>query len=271
MNKLPALIYGTAWKKDKTERLVEQAIINGFSGIDTACQPKHYNEPGVGDALEHLKERGISRDQLFIQTKFTPLAGQDPTSVPYDANASIKKQVQQSVHVSLKNLKTDYIDGLLLHSPLDNFEQTMEAWNVLEEFHHQGIIGKLGISNCYQLDELKQIYEEAIVKPTLLQNRFYARTDYDKTLRKWSDTHGITYQSFWTLTANPHILNHPKLVNIALSKNVTEAQVFFRFLTQQNIVPLIGSCSNEHILQDLAIFNFVLTKEEMSQIQSLLE
>lgn len=271
MDKLPSLIYGTAWKKERTAELVEQAVINGFCGIDTACQPKHYNEKGVGDALQCLQKQGISRDQLFIQTKFTPIAGQDLASIPYDVNAPIQKQVQQSVQVSLKNLKSDYIDALLLHSPLDDHEQTMEAWRAMEELHHQGLIGRLGISNCYALYDLKLIYEDAIIKPTLLQNRFYARMDYDKTLREWIRGQGIAYQSFWTLTANPHILNHPKLIRIAMAKNATEAQVFFRFLTQQNIIPLIGSCSNEHMLQDLAIFNFILTHEEMHQIQSLLE
>jgi diketogulonate reductase-like aldo/keto reductase len=268
--KLPPLIYGTAWKQERTADLVEKAILNGFRGVDTACQPKHYNESGVGEALQRLKEQGIARDQLFIQTKFTPIDGHDPATIPYDSGAPISEQVRQSVHMSLKNLKVDYIDALLLHSPLSRHVQTMEAWHVLEELHRDGVFGRLGISNCYELDELKSIYEEASIKPSLLQNRFYAKTDYDKKLRVFCDETNITYQSFWTLTANPHLLSDAIVVEIAKSRNVTEAQVLFRFLTMQNIIPLIGSCSDEHMKQDLAIFNFSLTTDEINKIQSLL-
>lgn len=115
---VPPLIYGTAWKKERTAELVEKAILCGFCGIDTACQPKHYNEPGVGEALSNLKIQGIPRESLFIQTKFTPLSGQDPTRVPYNPSATIKDQVLQSFQTSLKNLGVKYLDALLLHSPL---------------------------------------------------------------------------------------------------------------------------------------------------------
>jgi diketogulonate reductase-like aldo/keto reductase len=80
-NKLPGkMIYGTAWKQEKTSEYVIQAINSGFRAIDTACQPKHYNEPGVGDALRYLyTENLIQRHDLFLQTKFTSIHGQDPT------------------------------------------------------------------------------------------------------------------------------------------------------------------------------------------------
>lgn len=269
MMKLPSLIYGTAWKQERTCDLVEQAILNGFRGIDTACQPKHYNEAGVGDALLRLAAHGIKREELFLQTKFTPVSGQD-ARIPYDADASIQDQVRQSVQASLKNLKVDYIDALLLHSPLSRHAETMEAWRELETLHKKGVIGQLGISNCYEVDALKVIYEDASIKPSLIQNRFYARTDYDKDLRTWCDEKDISYQSFWTLTANPHLLTHPVITNLAKSKNLTEAQILFRFLTQINIIPLIGSCSDDHMRQDLAIFNFALTSSEINAIQSLL-
>ncbi|MBW1609002.1 MAG: aldo/keto reductase, partial [Deltaproteobacteria bacterium] len=76
--KMPRIIYGTAWKKDRTGDLVVKAIQTGFRGIDTACQPKHYNEALVGTALQRLKSHCIEREELFLQTKFTPLSGQDP-------------------------------------------------------------------------------------------------------------------------------------------------------------------------------------------------
>src|SRR4051812_44556029 len=123
----PPIIYGTAWKKDETQTLVARAIHAGFRGIDTACQPKHYHEPGVGAALVPFE-----RASLYLQTKFTPLSGQDPKRVPYDVNASIAEQVAQSFAVSLRNLRTTYLDALLLHSPYPHEDQTMEAWQAME-------------------------------------------------------------------------------------------------------------------------------------------
>lgn len=268
---LPPLIYGTAWKKERTAELVEKAILSGFRGIDTACQPKHYNEAGVGQALQRLKEKGINRETLFLQTKFTPISGQDPARVPYNPSASIAEQVRQSFQASLKNLNTNYLDALLLHSPLPYHEQTMEAWRVLEELNKEGVVHKIGISNCYELNELKLIFDEASVKPSLLQNRFYAQTDYDKVLRRWCDEKNIRYQSFWTLTANPNILSDPLLCNLAETKRVTVEQLFFRFLTQQRIIPLIGTCSEKHMQEDLTIFEFTLTGDEIKSINALME
>lgn len=266
----PSLIYGTAWKKERTAELVEKAVLYGFRGIDTACQPKHYKEEGVGQALTCLKAQDISRESLYIQTKFTPLSGQDPTRVPYNPSSPIKEQVLESFHTSLKNLKVDYLDGLLLHSPFSYHEQTMEAWHAMEELHRQGLVHKLGISNCYELNAFKLIFNEAIIKPSLLQNRFYAETDYDKILRKFCNETNISYQGFWTLTANPDVLSHPLICNLALSRQVTVEQLFFRYLTQQQIIPLIGTCSDKHMKEDLAILQFTLKDDEISQINALL-
>jgi len=132
--RLPWIIYGTAWKKDSTAALVEQAISLGFRGIDTACcQPKHYNEAGVGDSVAACLNRGIDRSELYLQSKFTPLNGQDPERVPYDAKARLSEQVAQSFQTSLKNLQTTYLDCLVLHSPLANQQQMGEVWQAMEQ------------------------------------------------------------------------------------------------------------------------------------------
>ena len=81
MKSVPPVFYGTAWKKERTAELVELAIRMGFRAIDTACQPKHYNEAAVGEGI--LKSK-IAREELFIQTKYTPFNGQDPNRVPYN-------------------------------------------------------------------------------------------------------------------------------------------------------------------------------------------
>jgi diketogulonate reductase-like aldo/keto reductase len=77
---IPALLYGTAWKKERTAELVAEAVHWGFRGIDTACQPKHYHEPGVGEGLRRAYAEGIvTRQDMFLQTKFTSFDGQDPS------------------------------------------------------------------------------------------------------------------------------------------------------------------------------------------------
>ncbi len=125
---MPKLIYGTAWKKERTTDLVVQAIRAGFRGIDTACQPKHYYEPGVGEALKVLsKEDGIQRESLFIQTKFTSIDGQDAKNIPYDPKQELPITVKQSLQASLRNLNTTYIDSLVMHSPMRAHRDTMEV------------------------------------------------------------------------------------------------------------------------------------------------
>ena len=113
--RIPRILYGTAWKKDDTERLVRTALLQGFRGIDTACQPKHYHEPGVGAGVasfldEKASNGKLERGDLYLQTKFTSLSGQDPARVPYDPKAPLAEQVRQSFAVSLRNLGTDYLD-----------------------------------------------------------------------------------------------------------------------------------------------------------------
>lgn len=268
--KMPRLIYGTAWKKERTADLVVQAIEAGFKGIDTACQPKHYEEPGVGEALQRLKDNGIERESLFVQTKFTPLAGQDPQQVPYDPSAPIESQVAQSFETSKKNLQTEYVDSLVLHSPVEPHALLMKVWGAMETIQESGGAGQLGISNCYNIEEMKRLYVGASVKPAVLQNRFYRETGHDTDLRNWCSDHGVIYQSFWTLTANPHILSSNTVKSIAEKYLKTEAQVFFRYLSQIGIVPLTGTCSEQHMREDLSIFDFELSGDDLKNVSSLL-
>src|SRR5882724_9342427 len=162
---MPQVLYGTAWKKADTERLVAIAIRRGFRGLDTACQPKHYDEAGVGAGIAAALSDSLARDDLYLQTKFTPLSGQDPQRIPYDPSASIAQQVAQSCEVSLRNLRTDRLDCLVLHSPLPTAGQTYEAWQAMEALVDVGKARQLGISNCYQLRQLESLYGEARIKP----------------------------------------------------------------------------------------------------------
>ena len=267
---MPQLIYGTAWKKERTEALVTQALRAGFRGIDTACQPKHYHEPGVGAALAASLRDGLTRDQIYLQTKFTPLSGQDPKRIPYDANASLAAQVAQSFAVSLRNLQTSYLDALVLHSPLPREAETLQVWTAMEALVDAGGVKHIGISNCYSLKTLEALYRASRIKPSVVQNRFYAESDYDVDIRAFCLSHDISYQSFWTLTANPHLLEDETVRLLTLKYRRTAAQVLFRYLTQVGVTPLTGTKSETHMREDLDIFQFELTPSEIAAITTLL-
>ncbi len=170
---MPRLIYGTAWKKERTASLVVAAVRCGFRAIDTACQPKHYAERLVGEALATLAAEGIAREHLFVQTKYTPFDGQDPRSCPYDSRLPLAQQVAKSVAVSLSNLQSSYIDSLVLHSPLRTHEETMTVWRAFEDAVAAGQVRQLGISNCYDLARLKQVGRTSCVQ------RFEPRHDFE--------------------------------------------------------------------------------------------
>ncbi len=268
---MPGLVYGTAWKKAATAGYVAEALRRGFRGIDTACQPRHYHEPGVGEGLAMAYAEGLSRQDLYLQTKYSPLNAQDPERLPYDPAAPIATQVAVSLAVSLENLRTDYLDGLILHSPLATAGQTLEAWHALETVAEAGAAHRIGISNLYSPEALAALCEAATIKPAIVQNRFYRATGYDRELRAFCREQGIVYQSFWTLTANPDLLAHPDLTAIAATHERTPEQTLFRYLTHQGVVPLTGTTSPEHMQQDLAIFGFELDAAEQAAITALLD
>lgn len=267
---MPEILYGTAWKKEQTAQFVSTAIRAGFRGIDTACQPKHYHEKGVGEGIAACLADGITRRDLFLQTKFTSLSGQDPANVPYDPRASLSEQVAQSVGRSLVNLQTDYLDSLVLHSPLPEFSQTLEAWRAMESCCDSHRVHQLGISNCYDLKTLRHLHEHARVVPKVVQNRFYADSGYDREIRAFCRDNGIVYQSFWTLTANPHLLASRPVKAAAARTARTPQQVLFRYLSHEDVVPLTGTRSLVHMQEDLAIRNFQLSQGERDAITALL-
>jgi len=265
----PGILYGTAWKKDGTASLVRKAVELGFRGIDTACQPRHYHEAGVGAGLRACLNHGLTRADLYLQTKFTPVSGQDPATVPYDPKAPLADQVTQSLAASLRNLHTNYLDGLILHSPLAHAGDTLQVWRAFEELVDQGSVRQLGISNCYRLGDLQALWGAARIKPAVVQNRFHDETGYDRELREFCTSHRISYQSFWTLTANPHLLAHPALATLASQLGRTREQVLFRYLTQIGIVPLTGTRSEVHMREDLAIFDFELNADECTAMAAI--
>jgi len=250
---------------------VELALKNGFRSIDTACQPKHYSEKGVGDGIQAAIASGIvTRNELFIQTKFTPIGGQDPHNVPYNPNDPLAAQVQQSLQKSLENLQTDYIDSLVLHSPLKRMSDTLVVWREFETAVRNNLVKYIGISNCYDINVLKELYETASIKPTFLQNRFYKETEYDADIREYCKDRDILYQTFWTLTGNPRIIQHRLLQDLASKYGKTPAQIWFRFVNSHGHIFLTGTKDPLHMKQDLEVPFIELTAQEIQSIGALL-
>lgn len=267
---IPSMLYGTAWKKERTADLVALALESGFRGIDTACQPKHYEEALVGEGCARFYATGGKREDLFLQTKFTPLNAHDSQRVPYDSHTSLEEQILTSCHVSKQNLQTDYLDSFLLHSPLFPYVNLLSAWKVLESLFDKGDVRHIGISNCYDPSLLHKLFEDARIKPSIVQNRFYADVHYDTTLRAWANEKGMIYQSFWTLSANPHILHSLILQEIAQHYSKSAAQIFYRYVMHQGIIPLNGTTSAQHMKEDLSIGEFTLSPLEIARIDALL-
>ena len=264
------MIYGTAWKKEETTRLVEEALLCGFKAIDTACQPRHYREDLVGLGLQNAFNKGVKKEDIFIQTKFTPILGQDINNMPYLSSDDIVLQLEKSFIKSKENLKTDFIDSYLLHSPISPIEDLIRVYRTMEEFQECGQVGQLGISNCYDLTLLVYLYDIAKFKPKVVQNRFYADSNYDKEIREFCKQKDITYQSFWSLTANPHILKSKEIQDLCLKYEKTIVQIFYKFLNQIEITPLNGTKSKNHMIEDLNMDNFNLEENEVNSLKNLL-
>jgi len=269
--RIPRFLYGTAWKEDETQRLTEEALRQGFRGIDTANQRRHYHEAAVGEAIATSIAGGlVARDDLFLQTKFTFLPGQDHR-LPYDPQAPVAVQVEQSFASSLEHLRAEVIDSYLLHGPMQRsglIRADWEAWQAMEAIHDRGGARLLGISNV-TLNQLELLCREARVRPRVVQNRCYASTGWDRSVRAFCAASGAVYQGFSLLTANAQVLSHPKLARIAQKYARTVSQVVFRFALDAGMVPLTGTTDTRHMREDLEVFGFHLDPEEVALIERI--
>ena len=220
---IPSFMYGTAWKKEATTQLVQLAVASGFRAIDTANQLIHYQEGLVGEALQALANRGIKRDTLFLQTKFTSVDGQDHRT-PYDPAADLTTQVKQSFDSSLTHLRTDYLDSYVLHAPFQRRglgSADWEVWAAMEELCQSGQTKMIGVSNI-TAPQLMLLCEQAHVKPMVVQNRCYATLGWDKEVREICQAQRIVYQGFSLLTANREVLVDPEIRKIARRLHMKE-------------------------------------------------
>lgn len=267
----PDFLYGTAWKEDRTQALTELALRAGFRAIDTANQRRHYYEEGVGQALAAAYRAGIvTRDDLFLQTKFTYQRGQDHR-LPYDPSAPLTAQVAQSIASSLNHLATDYVDSYVLHGPASNYDWTeddAEVWQAMRTERDQGRTRSLGVSNV-SLRHLQQMLNTRAELPAFVQNRCYARLGWDRAVRQFCREHKIIYQGFSLLTANQEVMHHPAIASLAATVIATTAQLIFSFARSIGILPLTGTSSAEHMKQDLASRDLILPPEAIQAIESM--
>jgi diketogulonate reductase-like aldo/keto reductase len=269
--RVPRFLYGTAWKEGETQRLTELALQQGFRGIDTANQRRHYHEAAVGQAVAaSVQSRVVVRDDLFLQTKFTFRRGQDHR-LPYDAAAPIPAQVEQSFASSLEHLGTEIIDSYLLHGPSQRVGlggADWAAWRAMEAIHDSGRARMLGISNV-TLEQLQALCRQARIRPCFVQNRCYAARGWDRRVREFCAANEVVYQGFSLLTANRETLARPELVRIAKRHGRTVSQIVFRFALDLGTMPLTGTTDPEHMQADLDVFDFRLEPEEIVQIEGL--
>jgi diketogulonate reductase-like aldo/keto reductase len=263
-------MYGTAWKKEATAGLVQVAVASGFRAIDTANQLIHYEEALVGEALQALAKKGIKRDTLFLQTKFTPVGGQGGR-IPYDPSAVLTTQVKRSFDSSLSHLGTDYVDSYVLHAPYSRRglgKTDWEVWAAMEELYRSGKTKMIGISNI-TAQQLELLRQQANVKPMVVQNRCFAALGWDMEVREICWANGIIYQGFSLLTANREVFTDPAIHAIAKRLGATLAQVIFRFAMQVGMLPLTGTTSERHMKEDLQAEKFALTPEEIQRIETI--
>jgi len=269
--RVPDFLYGTAWKEELTSALTELALRTGFRGIDTANQRRHYHEAGVGEGLAAAYRAGVvTRDELFLQTKFTYQPGQDHR-LPYDPRAPLAIQVAQSMASSLEHLGTDHVDSYVLHGPASGQGWTpydAEVWAAMAKERDAGRTRLLGVSNV-GLRHLQHMLASGLELPAFVQNRCFARLGWDRDVRGFCAERRIVYQGFSLLTANPEVLGHPLVARIAAREKATTPQVVFRLARALGMLPLTGTTSAEHMKQDLASPTLTLSADEVSALESL--
>ncbi len=268
---IPKLLYGTAWKEQRTEDLTTLALEAGFRGIDTANQRKHYFEAAVGQAVQTAVKAGrVTRAELFLQTKFTFRDGQDHR-LPYDPKAPIATQVRQSFVSSLEHFATDYVDCFVLHGPSsrDGLKPAdVEAWRAIEALAHDGRARFIGVSNV-TLGQLRELLKIAEVAPRFLQNRCYAKTGWDRAVRQLCAEHGVVYQGFSLLTANRAELQTAPIKALCQRTGRSAAELVFRFAVEVGMLPLTGTSSAEHMRLDLGALDVPLERADVELVEKI--
>lgn len=246
--KMPKLGYGVyQTPPEETERCVLAAIKNGYRSIDTA--QAYGNEEGVGQAIVKC---GLPREELFITTKI------------WISNAGYEK-AKASIEESLKKLKTDYVDLLLIHQPFGDYYGTYRA---MEEAYKAGKARAIGVSNFYP-DRYIDIAHFAEVVPSVNQVETHV-FQQQKVAREYLAKYHTQIMSWGPFAEGKNdFFNTPALKEIGAKYGKSVAQVALRFLLQNGVVVIPKSTHEERMQENFNVFDFVLTDEEMKQIETL--
>lgn len=246
--KMPILGYGVYQvDAEETERCVLDAISVGYRHIDTA--QAYNNEEGVGSAIVKC---GVPREELFITTKV------------WISNAGYEK-ARASIEESLKKLQTSYIDLLLIHQPFNDYYGTYRA---MEEAYKAGKVRAIGVSNFYP-DRLIDLYQFVEVTPAINQVETHVFQQQVKA-HEIMEKYGVQHQSWGPFAeGRKDYFTNPTLVQIGGKYGKSSAQVALRFLIQSNVVVIPKSTHKERMIQNLDVFDFSLSAEDMAEIKKL--
>ena len=246
--KMPMLGYGVYQvTKDECERCVLDALNIGYRLIDTA--QSYFNEEEVGNAIV---KSGIPRDEIFLTSKVW---------IDHYGYEECKK----SVEISMQKLKTDYIDLMLLHQPFGDY---YGAWRALEELYEAGKLRAIGISNFYP-DRMVDIASFSRICPMVNQIEIHPHLQQIEA-KKWNEKYKLQLEAWAPFgEGRGGIFELPELKKIAEKHNRTTAQIILRWHLQRGIVVIPKSTHAERMKENFDVFDFELTKEEMSTIALL--
>jgi len=249
---MPVLGIGTYSLHDETcVNSIYTAIQCGYRKIDTAYM--YGNEEEVGEAVRKAINDGlIKREDIFVATKLYPNQFDNP---------------EEAIEQALEKLDIDYIDLMLLHHPGTN---DVKAYKAMEKYVEQGKIKSIGLSNYY-IEEIDDFLPKVTITPALVQNEIHPYYQ-ERNVVKHIQELGIVVEGWYPLGGRGHqkeLLTDETLVKIAESHNKSVAQVILRWDYQNKVVVVPGSSNPNHILENISIFDFELTDEEMKQIENL--
>lgn len=246
--KMPQLGYGVYQvTKEECKRCVLDALDVGYRAIDTA--QSYFNEAEVGEAIA---ESGIDRKEIFLTTKVW---------IEHYGYENAKKSVLKS----MEKLKTDYIDLVLLHQP---FADYYGAYRALEDLYEEGKLRAIGVSNFYP-DRLVDIASFARIKPMVNQIETHPLNQQIEA-HEWLKKYGVIHEAWAPFgEGRGNMFTNPVLQKLGDKYNKTVAQVILRWQLQRGIVVIPKSTHKERMAQNLDVFDFTLTDEDMQAIAAL--
>lgn len=246
--KMPILGYGV-YQVDpaECERCVLDAVSAGYRSIDTA--QAYNNEEGVGEAITKC---GVKREELFI------------TSKVWISNGGYEK-AKASIDESLKKMKTDYIDLMLIHQPFNDYYGSYRA---MTEAYKAGKLRAIGVSNFYP-DRLIDICQFADVVPAVNQVETHV-FQQQKKAHEIMDKYGVKHESWGPFAeGRKDYFTNPVLVEIGKKYGKSSAQTALRFLIQSDVIVIPKSTHKERMIENLNVFDFTLNDEDMQAIRAL--